>query len=137
MASYPGYQYQPTFGQQMQQPMYQQPAQMMTQDQNLFCRMAASRDEVTACPTDFSGKPLLFVGPQAQVVWIKMFNPVTGSSIVRELRDVEPVQEKPPFVTTADFEKLLETVRQQGEEINQLRSGQPRRRVSKEDDNEL
>lgn len=137
MANYPAYQFQPQMAAYGQQPMYQQPMQMNAQEQMLFCRMAASRDEVTAFPTDFTGKPLTFIGPQAQVVWIKTFNPATGGSIVRELRDVEPVPEKPPFVSTADFEKLLEVVRQQGEDINQLRSGQTRRRASKEDNNEL
>lgn len=133
MANFPPYQYQQQMGYGQQ--MYQQPYQMMPvqQEQNLFCRMAASRDEVTAFPTDFTGKPLTFIGPQAQVVWIKTFNPNTGSSNVEEYHKAEQASEQPKYVTMGDLEQVLELVRRQGEEIAQLR-GQTRRRTMKEDE---
>lgn len=133
MANYPAYQFQPQMAAYGQQPMYQQPMQMSMQDQMLFCRMAASRDEVTAFPTDFSGKPLTFIGPQAQVVWIKTFNPATGGSNVEEYRKTEQAVEQPKFATMGDLEQVLELIRRQGEEIAQLR-GQNRRRAAREDE---
>lgn len=138
MSNYPVYSYQPQmggYGQQMQT-MYQQPAYQtmqppMQQEQNLFCRMAASRDEVTAFPTDFTGKPLTFIGPQAQVVWIKTFNPNTGSSNVEEYHKAEQASEQPKYVTTADLEQVLQLLQKQGEDIAILK-GQ-RRRMNKEE----
>lgn len=139
MANFPQYNYQPPmngFAQQMLPAMYQQPAYQamqppMQQEHNLFCRMAASRDEVTAFPTDFTGKPLTFIGPQAQVVWIKTFNPATGGSDVKEYHEAKPAEEQPKYVTTADLEQVLQLLQKQGEEIALLKS--QRRRMNKEE----
>lgn len=138
MSNYPVYSYQPQmggYGQQMQT-MYQQPAYQaiqppMQQEQNLFCRMATNREEVQAFPVDFTGKPMTFIGPQAQTVWIKTFNPATGGSDVREYREAKQTEEQPKYVTTADLEQVLQVLKTHGEEIAQLR-GQTRRRAMKE-----
>lgn len=141
MANFPQYNYQPPmngFAQQMLPAMYQQPAYQamqptMQQEQNLFCRMATNREEVQAFPVDFTGKPMTFIGPQAQTVWIKTFNPATGGSDVREYREAKQTEEQPKYVTTADLEQVLQVIKTHGEEIAQLR-GQTRRRAMKEDE---
>lgn len=125
MANYPMYNYQP---QQMYQQMYQQPQQT---EQPLFCRMATNREEVQAFPVDFSGRPMTFLGPGMQTIWVKTFNPVTGGSDVTEYTKPVMAAEKPSFATMSDLEQVLELVRKQGEEIALLK-GQ-RRRVNKED----
>ena len=131
MANYPAYQYQPQlmpYG----QPMYQNYQQNQpAQEQPLFCRMATNRDEVQAFPVDFSGRPMTFLGPGMQMIWVKNFDPSTGGSIVSEYRKAEPAPQTVPFVTMNDFEQLMTVVRQQGEEIERLKTV-PRRRAGRE-----
>lgn len=137
MSNYPVYSYQPQmggYGQQMQT-MYQQPAYQtmqppVQQEQNLFCRMATNREEVQAFPVDFTGKPMTFIGPQAQTVWIKTFNPATGGSDVREYREAQPQTEQ-KYATMSDLEQVLQLLQKQGEDIALLK-GQ-RRRMNKEE----
>lgn len=129
------------FGQPMQ-PVYQMPNYAVPQqapqptEQTLFCRMATSREEVLATPADFSGRPMTFLGPNLQTVWIKIFNPNTGGSDVIEYprpgtpAAAAPKAETPVFVTKADLEQLAGIVRQHGEAIEQLRA--PRRRTARE-----
>ena len=137
MSNYPVYSYQPQmggYGQQMQT-MYQQPAYQtmqppMQQEQNLFCRMATNREEVQAFPVDFTGKPMTFIGPQAQTVWIKTCNPSTGGSDVKEYREAQPQTEQ-KYATMSDLEQVLQLLQKQGEDIALLK-GQ-RRRTNKEE----
>lgn len=137
MSNYPVYSYQPQmggYGQQMQT-MYQQPAYQtmqppMQQEQNLFCRMATNREEVQAFPVDFTGKPMTFIGPQAQTVWIKTFNPSTGGSDVKEYREAQPQTEQ-KYATMSDLEQVLQLLQKQGEDIALLKS--QRRRTNKEE----
>ena len=137
MANFPPYSYQtpmPMYGQQLQ-PMYQpqtyqpmQPVQpQQLQEQSLFCRLATNREEVLGVPVDFSGKPMTFLGPNLQTVWVKVFNPNTGSSDVIDFQRGTPVQETPGFVSMADFEAYKQ---QMAEELAHLRS--QRRRMTKE-----
>lgn len=134
MANYPTpYQYQPqmsAYGQQFQPsfPAYQQPA--MTQEQSLFCRMATNREEVQAYPVDFSGRPMTFLGPGCQTIWTKVFDSSTGGSVVTEYHKATPEPQKPAFVPVSDFEQLLALVKQQGEDIERLKT---RRRAARED----
>ena len=93
MANFPGYQYQPQVIGYGQQPFYQQ----QTQEQPLFCRMATNREEVQAYPVDFGGRPMTFLGPGLQNIWVKMFDPNTGGSIVAEYRKSEPAAQKAAF----------------------------------------
>lgn len=137
MSNYPVYSYQPQmggYGQQMQT-MYQQPAYQamqppVQQEQNLFCRMATNREEVQAFPVDFTGKPMTFIGPQAQTVWIKTFNPATGGSDVKEYREAQHQTEQ-KYATMSDLEQVLQLLQKQGEDIALLK-GQ-RRRMNKEE----
>lgn len=123
MANYP-----PTFYQQpmgWQQPMYQQ------QDQ-LFCRMVGSRDEVNAFPVEYSGRPMTFLGPGLQTMWVKTFNPATGGSDVAEYHRAQPQTEQ-KYATMSDLEQVLQLLQKQGEDIALLK-GQRRRSV-REDEN--
>ena len=134
MANYPAFQYQPqmpAYGPQMQPvyPTYQQP-QQAAQEQNLFCRMATNREEVQAFPVDFSGRPMTFLGPGGQTIWTKVFDPGTGGSVVTEYHKAAPDSGKPAFVPVSDFEQLIALVRQQGEEIEQLKA--MRRRAARD-----
>ena len=138
MANFPQYNYQPPmngFAQQMLPAMYQQPTYQtmqppMQQEQNLFCRMATNREEVQAFPVDFTGKPMTFIGPQAQTVWIKTFNPATGGSDVKEYREAQNQTEQ-KYATMSDLEQVLQLLQKQGEDIAILK-GQ-RRRMNKEE----
>lgn len=126
MANFPPFQYQPQmppFGQQMQ--YFQQPQQ----EQSMFCRMVTSRDEVQACPVDFSGRPMTFIHTSGQTIWTKVFDPNTGGSVVAEFRKADPAA-VPETVTMKDFEQLMTIVRQQGEEIERLKAS--RRRSGRE-----
>lgn len=126
------------FGQPMTQPMYQpqtyQPLQPQSNaDQPFFCRAATNREEVQAWPVDFSGRPMTFLGPNLQNVWIKTFNANTGGSDVAEYRKVTPLIEEPAkadFVTAADFQQLRNLVEELSDELNKLRTA--RRRAARE-----
>lgn len=144
MANFPPYQYQQPMAFPQQMPMYQpsyQPVQMQPvqqTDQPLFCRLVASREEVLAVPADFSGKPMTFIGPQYQTVWIKVFNPATGSADVLDFHRPgvdAPKEAAVASVNPDEFAKLVEVVRKQGEEIDRLRG--MRRRVKEDDSNEV
>ena len=130
MANYP-----PTFYQQpmgWQQPMYQQAPQ---QDQ-LFCRMVGSRDEVNAFPVEYSGRPMTFLGPGLQTMWVKTFNPATGGSDVAEYHKAQPAQaEQPKYATMADLEQVLQVLQKQSEDIALLK-GQRRRAMKEDESNE-
>lgn len=141
MANYPAFQYQPqmpAYGQQMQPmyPAYQQP-QQLTQEQTLFCRMATNKEEVQAFPVDFSGRPMTFLGPGGQTIWTKVFDPNTGGSIVAEYHKAAPETQKPSFVPISDFEQLIGIVKQQGEEIERLKTMRTRSRVMEAESNEV
>lgn len=134
MANDPGYQFQPQmplYGQQMP-PVYQ-PVQR-TQEMNLFCRLASNREEVLGAPVDYTGKPMTFIGPNRQIVWIKTFNPNTGASDIAEFHRNAPADasavKAPSFVTMPDFERLESIVMRLSEEFASFRP--QRRRVNKE-----
>lgn len=117
------------------QPVYQ-PQPMQTrghaQDQPLFCRFSTNFNEVQACPVDFSGNPMTFLGPNLQKVWIKIFNPSTGGSDVIEYHPAAPAKsETPQTPTMEDFLALQKLVQEQGEKIARL-SGATRRRADRE-----
>lgn len=142
MANFPQYNYQPPmngFAQQILPTMYQQPAYQtmqppMQQEQNLFCRMVTNREEVQAFPVDFTGKPMTFIGPQAQTVWIKTFNPATGGSDVKEYREAQ-TQTEQKYATMSDLEQVLQLLQKQGEDIALLK-GQRRRAMKEDESNE-
>ena len=118
MANYPAYQYQP--------PMYPQAYQQAVQqaDQQLFCRVATNLEEVRAYPVDFSGRPMTFLGPGMQTIWVKAFNPTTGGSDVAEYRRAPaPLMEskEEAFAPLSEVESLKQAVAQINEELARMR----------------
>ena len=129
MANFPQYQYQPQqMGyQQPMQPMYQQ-YQPMQQDSQLFCRPVASADEARGVPVDFSGKPMIMPHLSAGRIYVKAFDPGTGSSMLREYRLTEPEPEPPapaaayaPAGVVEQINKLEATVAALQDEIRTLK----------------
>ncbi len=129
MANFPQYQYQPQqMGyQQPMQPMYQQ-YQPMQQDSQLFCRPVASADEARGVPVDFSGKPMIMPHLSAGRIYVKAFDPGTGSSMLREYRLTEPEPEPAnpaaayaPAGVVEQINKLEETVAALQDEIRNLK----------------
>ena len=128
MANYPAFQYQPQMG-YPQQPAYQISYQ---QEQPLFCRAVTSREEALGVPVDFSGRPMTLLDTTHGKIWVKTFNPNTGSADLTEYRRVAPEQsETPAFTPMTDFQQLQGIVSRMAEEI-QLLKGR-RRRVDKEE----
>lgn len=118
MANFPPFQYQPQMG--YQQPTYQMPYQQ--QEQPLFCRAVTSREEALGVPVDFSGRPMTLLDTTHGKIWVKTFNPNTGSADLAEYRRVAPEQaETPAFVPMSDFQQLQGVVQQMAEEIQKLR----------------
>ena len=118
MANFPPFQYQPQLG--YQQPTYQMPYQQ--QEQPLFCRAVTSREEALGVPVDFSGRPMTLLDTTHGKIWVKTFNPNTGSADLAEYRRVAPEQaEAPAFVPMSDFQQLQGVVQQMAEEIQKLR----------------
>lgn len=138
MANYPPYQYQPQMGQfgpQMQnpysfpayQPMQSQMANT-AQEQPLFCRVVTSKEEALAVPVDFSGRPMTLLDTAHGRVWIKVFNPATGSAELDEYCKASPAPlvEKPAenpasYAALADFQRLEARVETMADEIMKLR----------------
>lgn len=149
MANYPPYQLQPSqmsgYGQPMQT-MYQLPAyqaiqpmgQQQAQEQPLFCRMVTSKEEALAVPVDFSGRPMTLLDTAHGRVWIKSFNPATGSAELDEYCKASPIKpgEKPAeppaaYVPISDFQRLEAQVASMADEITKLRP--TRRRTQHEE----
>ena len=128
MANFPAYQYQPPMG--FQQPTYQLGYQQ--QEQPLFCRAVTSREEALGVPVDFSGRPMTLLDTTHGRIWVKTFNPNTGSADLAEYRRVAPEQaEAQAFVPLGEFQQLQNVVSRIAEELQQLKGR--RRRVDKEE----
>ena len=141
MANYPQYNYQPQpmgYAPQMQlvyqQPQYmpaQQAQQPQPQQEQFYCRPVASAEEARAVPVDFNGKPMLFPQLNAGRIYVKIFDPGSGSAIFREFRMVEPETEaQTPAVAFAPMsavEQLSQTVAELQNEVRQLKSGGKRK----------
>lgn len=119
MANFPPFQYQPQMGYQPTYQMgYQQP------EQPLFCRAVTSREEALGVPVDFSGRPMTLLDTTHGKIWIKTFNPNTGSADLTEYRRVAPEQmESTAFVPMADFQQFAQQV---SEELNKLKTSRRR-----------
>lgn len=127
--AYPSSPYQPQMGGFVQQPFFQQ-----QQEQPLFCRPATNFQEVQAYPVDFSGRPMTFHGPGLQKIWVKMFDPSTGGSVVVEYhRAPAAIEEQPKLNAPSmeDFQSLQQTVLALQDEFNKMRT--TRRRASREE----
>ena len=138
LANYTQYTYQPqqmgyapNVYPQYQQPQYPaQPMQSQQQEQ-FYCRPVASAEEARAVPVDFNGKPMLFPQLNAGRIYVKIFDPGSGSAIFREFRMVEPEAEaQTPAVAFAPMsavEQLSQAVAELQNEVRQLKSGGKRK----------
>lgn len=126
MASFPQYNYQPQqMGyQQPMQPMYPQ-YQPMQQDSQLFCRPVASEEEGRGIPVDFSGKPMIFPNLNAGKIFVKMFDPNSGSVVFHRFRREEESEQVAtafaPAGVVQQINKLEETVAALQDEIRILK----------------
>ena len=136
MANYPAYQYQPQmpqFGQQMYQP-YQQPLyplQTQQPQEQFYCRPVASAEEARAVPVDFNGKPMLFPQLNAGRIYVKIFDPGSGSAIFREFRMAETETEAQApavaFTPMSTVEQLSQTVAELQAEVRQIKTGEKKK----------
>jgi len=83
---------------------YQQPYPYQQQPTILGC-MVSSREEATGVPVDFNGRPMVFPDLGHERVFVKIFNPNTGSSVINEYR---LVPEAPPvaYATASEVAEL-------------------------------
>ena len=122
------YQYVPqaTYYQQMYQPQPMpqiQPAQTpVSQNPGLLGRIVTSKEEALGVPVDFNGNPMIFPDLGHGIIYVKQFNPGTGSSDIREFRiSEEKLPEAPAFATAADLEALREEFRKEIEGLKPKR----------------
>ena len=97
-------------------PMYMPPQQgygymqppMGNQMQDAFlCRPVASREEAIGTPTDFS-RALVMPDFGHGMIYVKRFNPNTGSSDFLDFRHTSPAEAAPAqeYVTRQEFDKF-------------------------------
>lgn len=60
-----------------------------------FCRPVASREEALGVPVDFMGSPMFFPDLAHGVIYLKKFNPNTGSADMLEFRVSAPQEQRP------------------------------------------
>ena len=135
MANYPPYQYQPQqmgyqphqMGYQAQmQPMFQQYQQPVPQQEQLFCRPVASVDEARGIPVDFSGKPMILPHLNAGRIYVKAFDPASGSSVIREFRAYEEppeTQQTVAYAPMSEVEQLKQIVFDLQNELKAIKGG--------------
>lgn len=151
MANYPQYNYQPQqmgyqpqgLGYQPQmQPVYQQPqypaVQQPNQQEQFYCRPVASAEEARAVPVDFNGKPMLFPQLNAGRIYVKIFDPGSGSAIFREFRMVEPeaeTQNSVAFAPMSELEGLRAMVVELQNELRAMKAGKrkPQQEVTQDE----
>ena len=120
-----------SYGQPMQQ-MYQTPTYQpqqptppnMAQEQPLYCRVVTSREEALAVPVEFSGRPMTLLDTAHGRVWIKTFNPATGSADLDEYCKVTnaATPEKPEaYATAAAVQELEQRVAALAEDLAKVR----------------
>lgn len=118
--------YQPQMPTVYQQSQYPAAQQQSMQDQ-FYCRPVASEEEGRAVPVDFSGKPIIMPHFNARRIYVKIFDPGSGSAIFQTYRREEPETEaQTPAVAFAPMsavEQLSQTVAELQNEVRQLKSG--------------
>ena len=101
MANYPYQQYQQTYQPPMQ--VYQPPRQG-----EFLCRPVTCREEAVGAQVDYFS-PLVMPDLGHGVIYLKRFNPQTGSSDFVEFRASQP-EAPPQFVTMEEFNAFREEV---------------------------
>lgn len=123
--------YQPQMPPVYQQAQYPAAQQQQPQQEQFYCRPVASAEEARAVPVDFNGKPMLFPQLNAGRIYVKIFDPGSGSAIFREFRMMEPEAEpQTPAVAFAPMsavEQLSQTVAELQNEVRQLKNSGKRK----------
>lgn len=102
-----------------QQPMTQPaPQTVQTPPQNaaFACRPVTSREEAIAVQADYFGPGTLMPDLGHGVIYLKRFNPNTGSSDFVEFRVAQPEEPKPApeYVTRQEFEEFVNRMKPKG-----------------------
>lgn len=99
--------YTPTYPQMPQPPQMQQPQQ----PQGLQGRMVASREEALGIPADFMGNPVVMPDLGHGVIYLKKFDPNTGTAPLYEFKLHQPEETKPvEYAKIEDFMGLSSKV---------------------------
>lgn len=118
--------------------------QPMTQPQqavqSFFCRPVASREEALGVPVDFMGSPMFFPDLAHGVIYVKRFNPNTGSPDLFEFRVTQPQptqqeqrqEQSPAFVPLQDFLDLKNDLDDVKAELEKLKK--PAGRTAKKEE---
>lgn len=100
--------YQQMFPQQNVQQMPQmQPTQMP--NGGLQGRIVTSKEEALGVPADFSGQPVILPDFGHGIIYVKVFNPNTGSADIREFKTEAP-QQVPVYATLEQLNALRDEI---------------------------
>ena len=133
------YQQRPIYQPQMP-PVYQQAqypaAQQQSMQDQFYCRPVASEEEGRAVPVDFSGKPIIMPHFNARRIYVKIFDPGSGSAIFQTYRRDEPEDETQKnaeaFAPMSMVDELKQTIYALQEEVRQLKTSGGKRKAQQE-----
>ena len=95
------------------QPQMQQSAPGSGQP-GFFCRPVASREEALGVPVDFMGAPMFFPDLSRGLIYMKRFNPSSGSADVYEFRVQErsdpPQQAAPTMISLEEINNMKDAI---------------------------
>lgn len=124
----------PAYSPYQQMPMqYQQPMQQMPQtpQTGYSARPVTSREEALGAQVDFFGPGMLMPDLAHGIVYLKRFNPNTGSSDLFEFRAVQPEAQETP---DSGLNELKEVVQRLQEDVEKLKASKTK--VVKRNDDE-
>ena len=106
---------------------YQQPTPqpMQQPQQGLSGRMVASREEALGVPADFMGTPLFLPDLGHGVIYLKKFDPNTGTAPLYEFRIAKTEEQAPQeYAKISDLQALNDKVDNLSAEIEKLKKRQ-------------
>ena len=113
-AAQPG-QMPPGMQQQLSAPQIQQAP-------TLIGRQVCSREEVLAMPVAYDGTPMFLPDLPHGVIWVKQFDPNTGTATPREYRLTLPQAEtKPQYITEERFCAEIQKIEDLRAELERLK----------------
>lgn len=101
--------YYPQMLQNPQQLPQMMPTQMSGTNNGLQGRIVTSKEEALGVPADFSGQPVILPDFGHGVIYVKVFNPSTGSADIREYKAEVP-QTRPVYATIDQLNALREEI---------------------------
>lgn len=140
---YNAYQVAQSGAQAFQQPTIYSPSQSLSQPQqtasmgqqnnspSFICRPVSSREEAIATPTDFNGGILVLTDFYHGMIYTKMLDPKTGSSVFSDYQYIPPQQQTisqpetgqvqyAPFAYVERLENEIKGLREELEEAKKL-----------------